>query len=157
MDRIGVPLFEFTQHPLGIGAAQFDGTRRQIVVDLLGPEPIRGVDHLAGTQQFVAGIAPAAVAEQIAGPPHQGFGIGVRGPGSGRAERQRQHQRQDPVFSHKQINSKDLRSGIGRGLRRGHPCGAARRIATGGRISGKYTNFIRQRAARGTEFAALRG
>ena len=95
--------------------------------------------YMNSPQQFVAGIAPAAVAEEVAGPPHQGFGIGIRSPHNGQRERERHYQRQDPGFSHTQHQwVRNGTSGAPAALRTSLPTGILR-SATPGRTPERPT------------------
>lgn len=66
--RSGMPDDETPQRPLGILAAQLHGTCRQQEIDLLAGRPIGGIEHLAGDQKLVPGIAPTPEIEQLPPP-----------------------------------------------------------------------------------------
>ena len=83
VDRFGITLREFAQGPFGIGAAQLHGAGGQVKIRLLGQQAVRRRQHRPDAQEFLPGVAPAAVIEQVAGAPREGLYFR---PGSLRAE-----------------------------------------------------------------------
>jgi hypothetical protein len=83
VDRFGITLREFAQSPFGIGAAQLHGAGGQVKIRLLGQQAVRRRQRRPDAQEFLPGVAPAAVIEQVAGAPREGLYFR---PGSLRAE-----------------------------------------------------------------------
>ena len=83
VDRFGITLREFAQGPFGIGAAQLHGAGGQVKIRLLGQQTVRRRQRRPDAQEFLPGVAPAAVIEQVAGAPREGLYFR---PGSLRAE-----------------------------------------------------------------------
>jgi len=106
IDRFGITLPEIAQGSFGIGAAQLHGAGGQVKLYLLDQQAVRrGQDGLR-TQEFMPGVAPAAVVEQIAGTLHERLYFGLRGLRTEGARRQGKDQQQYPEFSHTHIFTK---------------------------------------------------
>ncbi len=103
VDRSGPLLHEAAERSLGLGVAQLHGAGRQVVIDRLAVVAARRAQDPAGTQEFVAGIAPAPRIEEFGTPVEQpaerlrGFGRGREGPHD--APRGKKN-RQNEVFAH---------------------------------------------------------
>ena len=73
VDRFGITLREFAQGPFGVGTAQLHGAGGQVKFRLLGQQAVRRRQRRPDAQEFLPGVAPASVIEQIAGAPRKGL------------------------------------------------------------------------------------